>query len=241
MSDDMTNQHKEARSRSARRGKAVRRKWHRKGPKCRGRVNRRSMLKSSLALMAGGAVAPLATAEPEVKNVNTASSPSTLKITDMRYAVVVKPGPSPCVIIRIDTNQGVSRTGRSARYRRAAVRHGAEEPPRWARTRCSIDYLFQKIAQFGGNARQAGGVCAVEMALWDIAGKVYNIPVYQMLGGKWRDQDSHLRGYDGVGGPCRVWPPRERAQGQRADVDEDGSRHQRSRGNARHRDAAARA
>ncbi len=40
-----------------------------------------------------------------------------------------------------------------------------------------IDYLFQKIAQFGGNARQAGGVCAVEMALWDIAGKVYNIPV----------------------------------------------------------------
>ena len=42
-----------------------------------------------------------------IKNVNLASSPSSLKITDMRYAVIVKPGPSPCVLIRIDTNQGV--------------------------------------------------------------------------------------------------------------------------------------
>ena len=45
--------------------------------------------------------------EPAVKNVNLNSSPSTLKITDMRYAIIVKPGPSPCPIIRIDTNQGV--------------------------------------------------------------------------------------------------------------------------------------
>lgn len=51
-----------------------------------------------------------------------------------------------------------------------------------------IDYLFQKIAQFDGNARQAGGVCAVEMALWEIAGKEYNISVYQKLGGKWCDR-----------------------------------------------------
>ena len=69
--------------------------------------SRRSILKSSLALLAGGAVGKLAEAEPEIKNVNLASSPSSLKITDMRYAVIVKPGPSPCVLIRIDTNQGV--------------------------------------------------------------------------------------------------------------------------------------
>jgi hypothetical protein len=46
-------------------------------------LNRRSMLKSSLALLAGGAVGQVADAEPEIKNVNTASSPSSLKITDM--------------------------------------------------------------------------------------------------------------------------------------------------------------
>lgn len=58
--------------------------------------NRRSVLKSSLAVLAGGALGPTAQAtEPAIQNVNPASSPSALKITDMRYAVVVKPGPSP--------------------------------------------------------------------------------------------------------------------------------------------------
>jgi L-alanine-DL-glutamate epimerase-like enolase superfamily enzyme len=56
-----------------------------------------------------------------------------------------------------------------------------------------IDYLFQKIQKFGGISRQAGGVCAVEIALWDIAGKVYNCPVYQMLGGQWRTRFASTR------------------------------------------------
>jgi L-alanine-DL-glutamate epimerase-like enolase superfamily enzyme len=119
--------------------------------------------------------------------VNTNSSPSALRITDMRYTTIVKPGPSPCVLIRIDTNQGVYGLGEVrdiAGYQYAMVLKSRilNQSP------LNIDFLFQKIAQFGGNARQAGGVCAVEMALWDIAGKVYNCPVYQMLGGKWRDK-----------------------------------------------------
>ena len=71
---------------------------------------RRNMLKSTMALFAGGLLGkgvPAAEAQGSIQNVNKNSSPSTLKITDMRYTVVVKPGPSPCPIIRIDTNQGV--------------------------------------------------------------------------------------------------------------------------------------
>ncbi|QHN03954.1 mandelate racemase/muconate lactonizing enzyme family protein [Granulicella sp. WH15] len=153
------------------------------------KFNRRSVLRSSMAMLAGGLVSSKATyaeAQTSIKNVNLHSSPSTLKITDMRYCVVVKPGPSPCPIIRIDTNQGVYGLGEVrdvAGYQYAMVlksRILGENP-------LNVDYLFEKISQFGGISRQAGGVCAVEMALWDIAGKVYNCPVYQMLGGKWRD------------------------------------------------------
>ena len=77
------------------------------------KFNRRGVLKSSMAVMGGGLLSryslekAAAEQEPAVKNVNLNSSPSTLKITDMRYAIIVKPGPSPCPIIRIDTNQGV--------------------------------------------------------------------------------------------------------------------------------------
>jgi len=154
------------------------------------KFNRRSLLKSSLAVMAGGMAGVNARkleGEPAIQNVNPHSSPSQLKITDMRYAIITKPGPSPCPLIRIDTNQGVYGLGEVrdvANYQYAMVlksRLVGENP-------LQVDYLFEKIAQFGGISRQAGGVAAVEMALWDIAGKVYNIPIYQMLGGKWRDK-----------------------------------------------------
>ncbi len=153
-------------------------------------IDRRGVLKTSAAVLGGALLASEAkpSAEEQIQqNVNTHSSPSTLKITDLRVATVVKPGPSPCPIVRIDTNQGV--------YGLGEVRDGAS--PTYALMLKSrilgenplrIDYIFQKIQQFGGDARQAGGVVSIEMALWDIAGKVYGVPIYQMLGGKWRDR-----------------------------------------------------
>ena len=53
---------------------------------------------------------------------------------------------------------------------------------------CNVDKIFRKIKQFGAPARQAGGVCGVEMALMDLAGKAWGVPCWQMLGGKFRDR-----------------------------------------------------
>jgi L-alanine-DL-glutamate epimerase-like enolase superfamily enzyme len=142
---------------------------------------RREILKGSAAAL-GGALLAGEPAEAYPRNVNTNSSPSTLKITDLRVATVVKPGPSPCPIIRIDTNQGIHglgevRDGASATYALFLKSRIVGENP------LQVDKIFRKIKQFGGHARQGGGVCAVEMALWDIMGKVYNVPVCAMLGG----------------------------------------------------------
>ncbi len=92
-----------------------------------------------------------------------------------------------CILIRIDTNQGISglgevRDGASPTYALMLKSRLLGENP------CDVDRLFRKIKQFGHHGRQGGGVCAVEMALWDLAGKAYNVPVWQMLGGKFRDR-----------------------------------------------------
>lgn len=119
------------------------------------------------------------------QNVKRFSAPSDLKITDLRYAVTSVLGRT--AIIRIDTNQGI--------YGLGEVRDGADE--RYAlmlksrilgENPCNVEMIFKKIRQFGGQARQAGGVCAVEMALWDICGKAYNVPAWQLLGGRYRDK-----------------------------------------------------
>jgi len=148
-------------------------------------MKRRKLLQSSAALLGGTWLAnePL---EAYPKGVNTYSRPSELKISDLRIAHVTG-APMDCPIIRIDTNQGIYGLGEvrdwaSPTYALILKSRLLGENP------CNVDRLFRKIKQFGGHARQGGGVSGVEMALWDLAGKVYNVPVYQMLGGRFRDK-----------------------------------------------------
>jgi len=147
-------------------------------------LDRRSILKSSAAAL-GGALLANAPAKAALQSVNTRSSPSELKITDLRVATIR--APMRCPIIRLDTNQGIYglgevRDGASATYALMLKSRLLGENP------CNVDRLFRKLKQFGGHARQGGGVSGVEMALWDLAGKAYGVPVYQMLGGKFRER-----------------------------------------------------
>lgn len=115
--------------------------------------------------------------EPEAKTldaVHTASRPSDLRITDLRVATVIG-APMRCPILRIDTNQGIYglgevRDGASSTYALTLKSRIVGENP------CNVDKLFRKIKQFGGHARQGGGVCGIEMALMDLAGKAYGVP-----------------------------------------------------------------
>jgi L-alanine-DL-glutamate epimerase-like enolase superfamily enzyme len=153
-------------------------------------LTRRGLLKS--AGLAGLSLAAMMRASLEEQiayasqHVNRSSKPSDLRITDLRIARI-RGAPFQVPIIRIDTNQGLTgygevRDGGSPRYALMLKSRLLGENP------CNVERLFRKLKQFGSHGRQGGGVSGVEMALWDLAGKAYEVPVYQMLGGRFRDR-----------------------------------------------------
>src|SRR5210317_1967012 len=148
--------------------------------------NRRNFLKKAGMGGLGLGLLMQASAEEQLEyltqNVSRYSGPADLKITDLRIAQV---GNVP--ILKIYTNQDVYglgdvRDGADKRYALMLKSRILGENP------CNVEKIFRIIKQFGGHARQGGGVSGVEMALWDLTGKVYGVPLYQLLGGKYRDK-----------------------------------------------------
>ena len=109
-----------------------------------------------------------------------------LKITDLRVADI-DGLPKHMILLKLYTNAGIVgygevRDASSATYAKMLKSRIIGENP------LNVEKIFHRIKQFGGHSRQGGGVSGIEIALWDIIGKFYGIPVYQLLGGKWRDE-----------------------------------------------------
>jgi L-alanine-DL-glutamate epimerase-like enolase superfamily enzyme len=121
------------------------------------------------------------------QNVSRNSAPSDLKITDLRVAQKGYGGGFATRIIKIYTNQGITgigdiRDGTDQRYALFLKSKIVGLNP------CNVEMIFKVIKQFGYHGRQGGGVSAVEIACWDLCGKALNVPVWQLLGGRYRDR-----------------------------------------------------
>lgn len=115
--------------------------------------------------------------------VSKLSAPSDLRITGMRSLRIAANFDYP--IIRIDTNQGL--------YGLGEVRDGGSENSALAmkpfligRNPLDFDSLMSCVLPYAGSGRAGGGYSAIDLALNDIIGKVYGIPVWRLLGSKKR-------------------------------------------------------
>lgn len=123
-----------------------------------------------------------------------------MKITDIRTAEVKGHGYS--TYVRIYTDEGVIGNGECI--------HGTDGCPQIVHSfkkslidenPLNVDALYEKMrrSQLFNGAMSGATVTAmtgIEIALWDLAGKILGVPVYQLLGGKFRDTvrlycDSH--------------------------------------------------
>ena len=131
---------------------------------------------------------------------------TTVKITDLKCAII---GENP--VIRIVTDEGIDGYGQIESTKPYAVPHVLFfKEHSSAKTRRTSSGCMLKIRQRGGFKPWGSAISAIEMALWDIAGKAAGVPVYKLLGGKVRDR---VRIYNG-GCACRwsSYTPEEYAE-----------------------------
>lgn len=117
--------------------------------------------------------------------INKYSSPSDLRITDMRALTVAANFDYP--IIRLDTNQGVYGLGE---VRDAGTKNSALMLKQFVvgANPLNISSILRTIRPYAWHGRQGGGYSAVDLALHDLVGKVFGVPVWRLLGDKYRDR-----------------------------------------------------
>ncbi len=152
------------------------------------------MLKGAAAFSALGSL-PAFSLPALAAAIQAQSSPyqrPKLKITDVRTAQVIVHGPQ--THIRIYTDQGIYGQGEctDAAVGSASLIRG------WrrmlvGRSPLDVEAIWERIRSLGIFAGAQGGqyitaLSGVEIALWDLAGKALGLPIYQLMGGKFRDK-----------------------------------------------------
>jgi len=113
-----------------------------------------------------------------------------MKITDIKCAVL---GENP--IVRITTDAGIDGYGEVENSKSYLKPHVLfYKPHLLGADPTNVESVMLRIRRLGGFKPWGSAVSAIEMALWDIAGKAAGVPVYKLLGGKVRDK---VRVYNG--------------------------------------------
>ncbi|NQT20418.1 MAG: mandelate racemase/muconate lactonizing enzyme family protein [Planctomycetes bacterium] len=158
-------------------------------PTYRPTVSRRRLLKSIGAAAAGAALLPAFGIAEDNPSAEVEDKATNIRVTELHAFVL-----TGRVILKINTNFGVSGWGEikhldlpvAAMLARSMFNAIKDENP----TR--IEYLWQKM--YRAHRDQRGGpfmvstIAGIDMALWDIAGKLHRVPVYRLLGGPTRSK-----------------------------------------------------
>lgn len=155
-------------------------------------MNNRLPSRRSLLQGAAGSLFGLPALARAIQNEFAPQQRPKLKITDVRTAEVNVHGLQ--AHIRVYTDQGLIGQGESTDAAQGTVglirmfrRQLIGQDP------LNVEAIWERIRTSGIFAGAQGGqyitaLTGVEIALWDLAGKALNLPVYQLMGGKFRNR-----------------------------------------------------
>src|SRR6266536_1793281 len=113
-----------------------------------------------------------------------------VKITDIK--VMMLQGPRTYTLIKVLTDSGVYGIGEGYGSPGVGVKEGVLElrPYFIGKDPLEIDALYTGLGQRtdGSSQMLLRAVSGIEIALWDLAGKLLGVPVVTLLGGKFRDR-----------------------------------------------------
>jgi len=114
-----------------------------------------------------------------------------VKITELKCAVL---GRNP--VVRVATDAGIDGYAAAESWKPYLKPHVlALGDALLGQDPTDVERVMLRIRQRGAFKPWGSAVSAVEMALWDVAGKAAGVPVHKLLGGKVRDR---VRVYDGA-------------------------------------------
>ncbi|MDP7020087.1 MAG: enolase C-terminal domain-like protein [Pirellulaceae bacterium] len=122
-----------------------------------------------------------------------AKIPADLKVTDLKV-IPVWTGSMNYIYVKLHTNHGVTGVGEGGiRGRGATMMAAIQEHERYivGKNPLQIEKHWQAMyrwPRWRGGPILNSAVSAVDIALWDIAGKILDAPVYQLLGGAAKDK-----------------------------------------------------
>jgi galactonate dehydratase len=115
-----------------------------------------------------------------------------MKITDIKSYLLT--APRDLHIVKVETDVGIYGLGEAGCSTREYAQEGALHHFREflvGMDPLRIEHIWQilyRSAYYEGGRVLAASIAAIDMALYDIAGKALNVPVYQLLGGACRDK-----------------------------------------------------
>ena len=159
-------------------------------------MDRRRFLKKSLQVSGAAALAAsgMGIATRSLATEQLAARRLGLRVTDVKTFVMNAGGDENYVFVKIFTNEGITGLGEATLPSKAlTMSYAILEHKRYLLGKDPTEIERHWQAMFRGPRYRGGPIMmsalsAIDIALWDIFGKAVGLPIWQLLGGKARDE-----------------------------------------------------